>query len=51
MKLGTLQVGSKVKARWVGCDYKGDRYYDAVTWQYDGMVKSYQTDAQRLMFS
>jgi hypothetical protein len=23
-------VGEKVKARWVGCDYKGDRYYDAV---------------------
>jgi hypothetical protein len=30
VKLGALEVGEKVKARWVGCDYKGDRYYDTV---------------------
>ena len=30
VKLGALEVGEKVKARWVGSDYKGDRYYDAV---------------------
>ncbi len=30
VKLGAVEVGEKVKARWVGCDYKGDHYYDAV---------------------
>ncbi len=30
VKLGAMQVGEEVKARWVGGDYKGDRYYDAV---------------------
>jgi hypothetical protein len=35
VKLGDLQVGEEVKARWVGGDYKGDRYYDAVSTSID----------------
>jgi hypothetical protein len=30
VKLGTLEVGEKEKACWVGGDYKGDHYYDTV---------------------
>jgi hypothetical protein len=30
VKLGNLEVGEKVKARWVGGDYKGDHYYEWV---------------------
>ena len=30
VKLGALKVGEEVKTRWVGGDYKGDRYYDTI---------------------
>ncbi len=30
LKLGGLEVGKEVKERWVGVDYKGNHYYDAI---------------------
>ena len=35
VKLVTLKVGEEVKESWVGGDYKGDRYYDAVVTSID----------------